>query len=157
MSRHPGNPWWHQTQDAATAIFTRSEWDQALAGGFVTPEHVMIRLKNSLDHAFDNESHAGYDEDGFFVSLTAAGLRVEGGLTLIVYPNDHVPAHAHVSIKGHPEWKLRIDLRTAEFLDPMPKGLSSKKLNGFRRIVLENHGVLARWWEDYHGEPIVLG
>jgi hypothetical protein len=69
MSRYPDNPWWCQHHDAPIMIMTRSEWNKAAAAGYVTPEHVMLRLKNIADRVFDNETVVGFDEDGFVTSL----------------------------------------------------------------------------------------
>jgi len=61
---------------------SRTEWDEAAAAGHVTPEHVMQRLKNIADHAFDNQTVMGFDEDGFVISLIAEGLLLAGGVKL---------------------------------------------------------------------------
>lgn len=156
MSRYPGNPWWHHQLDIPITIMSRSEWDEAAAAGHVTPEHVMRRLKNIADHAFDNQTVMGFDEDGFVVSLIAEGLALAGGVTLRVYPNDHPPPHVHIEVRSRPNARIRINLATGEFLDDAPRGLPRKKLKGFQAAVRENHEVLATWWESYHGEPVVL-
>lgn len=156
MSRYPGNPWWHQERDIPFSIPTRVEWDEAAAAGHLTPEHVMQRLKNILDHAFDNQTVMGFDEDGFVVSLIAEGLLLADGLTLYVFPNDHPPPHVHIKLRAHPNAKIRISLETGELLDDAPRGLASKKLKRFQAAVREHHDVLATWWEHYHGGPVVL-
>jgi hypothetical protein len=156
MSRHPGNPWWHQELDIPIMIMRRTEWDGATAAGHATPEHVMGRLKNIADRAFDNQTVMGFDEDGFVVSLIAEGLPLPGGVTLYVYANDHPPPHVHITVRAHPNAKIRINLETGEYLDDAPRGLASKRLKGFQTAVRENHPLLASWWESYHGNPVVL-
>ncbi|MFD1848011.1 hypothetical protein [Arthrobacter flavus] len=74
MSKHPGNPYWCQTHDNPTGIYTRGDWDEAVAGGHITPEHVWERLYRIAIGEFGVMGPAGYDEDGFFLSLTAEGL-----------------------------------------------------------------------------------
>ncbi|MGO1665311.1 MAG: DUF4160 domain-containing protein [Micrococcaceae bacterium] len=157
MSKHPDNPWWCQEHDAPLMIHTRVQWDEASEAGHVTPEHVMQRLKNIADHVFDNETSIGFDDEGFVVSLTAAGMALPGGVTLCVYPNDHPPPHVHIRVRSHPAAKLRIRLDTGEFMDNTPDGLVRKKLNGLQAAVRENHTVLAGWWQEYHGDPVVIG
>lgn len=157
MSKYPDNPWWHQDHDAPILIMMRHEWDAAVAAGHVTPEHVMQRLKNIADHVFDNQTLMGFDDEGFVVSLVAEGLPLAGGVKLYVYSNDHPPPHVHIQLKSHPGAKLRINLETGEFMDDAPRGVDTKKLKGFQSAILENHEILAAWWQDYHGDPVVLG
>jgi Domain of unknown function (DUF4160) len=157
MSRYPDNPWWCHEHDSPIMIPTRSEWDEAAGSGQVTPEHVMLRLKNIADHAFNNQTVAGFDEDGFVISLIAEGMALAGGVTLQVYANDHPPPHVHIKLRAHRDAKIRINLETGEFLDDgLPRGLTRKKMKGFQAAVRENRKVLAGWWENYHGDPVVL-
>lgn len=136
---------------------TRSEWERAAEAGHVTPEHVMLRLKNIANRAFDTQTVVGFDEDGFPVSLIAEGMALSGGVTLHVYSNDHPPPHVHIKLRARPSVTLRISLETGEFLDDeLPRGLTRKKMKGFQAAVRENHQVLAGWWENYHGDPVVL-
>ncbi|MDX1874057.1 DUF4160 domain-containing protein [Mycolicibacterium sp. 120266] len=157
MSRYPGNPWWDQDYDVPITIMSRSEWDEAAAAGYVTPEHVFLRLRNAANFAFGNPIGIAFDEDGFVVALTSAGFALEGGVKLSVHPNDHPPPHVHVTISSHPNAKIRIELTTGELLDDLPRGLAAKKLKGIQSAVRENHAVLAGWWRDYHGGPINVG
>lgn len=60
-----------------TSIYTRVDWDRAVAEGTLSPRDVLDRLARIAIHEFGDEGPAGYDEDGFFVSLTAEGLRLE--------------------------------------------------------------------------------
>jgi hypothetical protein len=157
VSKHPDNPWWHQERDAPVMIMTRVEWENAAAAGHLTPEHVMQRLKNIADYAFDIETVAGFDEDGFVISLIAEGLPLSGGVKLYVYSNDHPPPHVHIKLSSHPDDKIRINLETGEYMDDAPRGLARKRLKGIQTAVRENHDVLASWWEKHHGDPVALG
>lgn len=156
MSKYPDNPFWCQEHDTPLVIMSRSEWDRAAAAGYVTAEHVMNRLKNIVDRAFDNQTIMGFDEDGFVISLTAEGLRLSGGVTLCVYANDHPPPHVHIKVRAHPNVDIRISLETGEYLDDPPRALASKKLRGFQRAVRENHPLLASWWQRHQGDPVIL-
>jgi hypothetical protein len=156
VSKHPGNPYWCQTHDNPIVIHSREEWDAAAAAGYVTTEHVFMRLKNIADHIFENESSMGFDDDGFVISLVGGADTLEGGLKLRVWPNDHPPPHVHVEIQAHPEWTIRINLETVELMDELPNGLKAKQFRGFLAAVHECHPKLADWWETYHGEPVVL-
>lgn len=137
-------------------IMTRAQWDEATAAGHVTPEHVMLRLRNIADHIFGVESGIGYDEDGFVIGLTSAGLALQGGVILRVFPNDHAPPHVHIEVSSHPHAKIRINLATGDLLDDPPRGLPTKKLKRIQALVHENRAALATSWEKYHGGPVVF-
>ncbi len=157
MSKYPGNPYWHHEHDVPMMILTRAEWDEAKANGHLTPEHVFNRLHNIAVHVLGVEGSIGFDDDGFVVSLTAGGLALDHGVTLRVFPNDHPPPHVHIELRSHPTAKLRVRLDTGEYLDAAPKGLSTEKLKGFQAAIAESHDTLAKWWEEYHGDPVVVG
>lgn len=157
VSKYPDNPYWCQTHDNPKVINTRPEWDQAEVDGYITLEHVFMRLKNIADHIFGNETFMGFDDEGFVISLVAGGIRLEGGLTLRVWPNDHPPPHVHIEVKAHPEWKIRVNLETIELMDELPSALKAKQFSGFLDAIRECHPKLAGWWESYHGDPVTLG
>jgi hypothetical protein len=156
MSKHPDNPHWCQNHDQPFVIKSRAEWDEAEEAGYITPEHVFIRLKNIADHIFENESSMGFDDDGFVISLVAGAITLEGGLKLRVWPNDHPPPHVHIEIRAHPEWTIRVNLETVALMDELPSGLSAKQFRGFLATIRESQPMLADWWETYHGDPVVL-
>ena len=134
-------------------IYTRADWDRAVSAGTLSSDDVVARMTRIAVHEFGEEGPAAYAEDGFFVSLTAEGLRVEGGVTLRVYANDHPPPHVHVQRPG--AFDIKINLQTGELMEPLPVGVSMKKLRGFRDAVLESHEILGGWWEKNHGTPVV--
>lgn len=74
MSSCPENPWWRQDADVPIMIMIRLDWDEATESGYITAEHEMQRLKNVADHVFEQEAAAGFDGDGFVISLVAEGL-----------------------------------------------------------------------------------
>lgn len=155
MSKYPGNPYWNQTEDVPVAIFMKSDWDEAESLGFIVPEHVFSRLGNIAIREFGQEGPAAYDEDGFYLSLVAAGLEIAGGVRLVVHTNDHPPAHVHIEAKSIPGLRLRLRLDNAEPLDPIPDGWA-KKTRRIQLALRENHQLLSGWWETYHGEFVVL-
>lgn len=156
VSRHPDNPYWCQTHDQARLIMTRAEWDEAKAAGHLTPDHVFLRLKNIADHIFGNETSMGFNDEGFVVSLVAGAVSLEGGLRLRVWPNDHPPPHVHIEVRAHPDWRIRVNLQTVELMDELPAGLRRRQFRGFCQAIRDCHPTLAAWWEEYHGDPVVL-
>jgi len=134
---------------ARQTFYTRADWDRAVAAGTLTAEDVLARLTRIAVHEFGTEGPAAYDEDGFFLALTAEGLRVEGGVTLRVPTNDHPPPHVHVQRPGLAD--IKISLETGEPIEPVPTDASAKKLRGLQAAVRENRSQLVDWWEKNHG------
>lgn len=133
-------------------LYTREDWDDAVADGTLTPQDVLDRLTRILVSAFGVGGPAAYDEDGFFLSLTAEGVRPEGSITLHVNTNDHPPPHVHV-LKPGMKGKLKIDLETGEFIGDVPRGLVGKT-RGIRRAVEENRTRLMSLWEKGPGRAV---
>ena len=133
-------------------IYTRSDWDRVVTQGELTPDDVEARLHRIAVREFGELGPAGYDEEGFFTSLTAEGLRLEGGVTLFVHTNDHPPPHVHVRRRGHED--VKINLETGAVEGKLPSDVRQKQLNGFRSAVSESFGILGAWWERYHGDPV---
>ena len=74
MSSYPCNPPWFHVLDIPITILSRTEWNAASAAGYLTPEHVLARLKNIADYVFGYQTAMGLDQDGFVSSLISAGL-----------------------------------------------------------------------------------
>lgn len=103
-----------------------------------------------LEHALGNENpNAAFDEEGFFISLVAAGKKHDG-ITLQVNTNDHNPPHCHVLVKGEPGKKLRIDLTTGEFMDDVPKKIKTQTKR-IKALFVENQDALSELWDSYQG------
>lgn len=134
------------------SVLTRADWDEAVVAGTLTPRDAVARLHRIAVHEFGREGAAGYDADGFVVSLTAEGLRLEGGVTLVINPHDHPPPHVHVKRPG--ETDIRINLETGDVLGALPRGVRSPQLRTFVAAVSESFDVLGRWWEKNHGTPV---
>lgn len=141
------------TRSLPETLYTRSDWDRAVAEGTLTPDQVLDRLLRTAVHHFGDGGPASFDEDGFFLSLVADGLQVQGGVTLRVHTLDHPPPHVHVQRRG--EEDIRINLETGELLDRPPAGVKSRQLRGFQAQVNKNFDTLGAWWEKSHGRPVL--
>lgn len=135
----------------ARTLYTQGDRDDAVAEGTLRLQDVIDRLTRILVRVFDAEGPAAYGEDGFFLSLTAEGLRLEGGIALRADPRDHRPPHVHVLRPGM-KGKLRIDLETGELMDAPPSGadFSAEELRGLQKTVKES-STLKGWWKKNHG------
>lgn len=151
MSKHPGNPFWDHEQDVPITLFTQADWDEAEAGGFITADHVLDRFGRMLEHALGNGNpNAAFDEEGFFISLVAKGIK-QDGITLTVNTDDHNPPHCHVLVKGEPGKKLRIDLSTGEFMDDVPKKIQPQKKR-IKAMFAKNQDALSEIWAGYQDD-----
>jgi predicted ABC-class ATPase len=73
-------------------------------------------MSDILEYALGNGADLGLDEEGFLVALVADGHRLQFGVTVRLCTRDHPPPHVHIEVKGEPNLKLRMDLRTGELL-----------------------------------------
>ena len=71
------------------------------------------------------------------------------GLRIVIFANDHQPAHVHVFGDG----EMKIDLRGAEGAPELvwAEGMSRSAIRHAMRIVTEQYGVLLQRWEDPGG------
>lgn len=135
-------------------IYGRADWDRALDEGWLTRTDIERRLHNIAVLDFGELGSAGYDEDGFFTSLVADAIRVEGIGHFIVHPNDHNPPHVHVQPFGR-DVDLRFSLETGDLLDERPPGVRSKHVKKMKKALLDIHAELGAWWEKAQGEPVL--
>lgn len=74
--------------------------------------------------------------------------RQRDGYNVAVYPNDHEPAHVHVT-------KER--MQVVVFLEPIEfgpnDGLGRADLKRIRKLISENKTELIEKWIEYHGVP----
>ncbi len=76
-------------------------------------------------------------------------LRI-GGLRVVVYPNDHRPAHVHVIGQGHEAvFVLNGSKGTVELRENY--GFSRRDLAKIAHQLVENLVLLLREWEMIHG------
>ena len=115
----------------APELFRESWIDQIVIDGLEVKPHGL--------HAVE------FDEEGFLLSLVADGLKLEGGVTLQVYSNDHPPPHVHVLVRSQPRLKLRIRLDNGEPMDD-PGSVRAKELRRFSELVVEHNKLLTAWW-----------
>jgi len=72
-------------------------------------------------------------------------LRIEG-LRVVIYPNDHPPAHVHVIGPG---WVVVVDLLGPEVREVM--GCSERETRRVLRLVADHKMALLEAWRRYHG------
>lgn len=113
MSTHPNNPYGNQQTDQPIVIY-RQDWNEALADGFVTGEHIALRLLAVVQHAYGvhDGDVVAYDVDGFVSALIAEGLPMSNGVKLEIYSGDHNPPHTHIKIPGVSGGRLTRSLPT---------------------------------------------
>lgn len=151
VSAYPGNPYWNHLTDQPIVIY-RQDWDEAVASGFVTREHVALRIRGIIQHAYGvhDGDVVAYDEQGFVTALTAEGLSMSNGVRLEIYSGDHNPPHAHIKIPGLEHERITINLETFEIEQQLPDGWSKKG----RRVEKEaraNADKLITWWNKNRG------
>ena len=71
------------------------------------------------------------------------------GLRVIIFVDDHQPAHVHVFGDGH----AKINLRGADGAPELVwvEGMTRVEVRRAMRIVLEQQAVLLARWEEIHG------
>ena len=71
------------------------------------------------------------------------------GLRVMIYRNDHQPAHVHVFGDG----EAKINLRGADGAPDLvsAEGMTRAELRRAMRLVAERQAVLLQRWEDLHG------
>ena len=144
---------------AGRQIFTRADWDREKAAGRLTAQHVAERMQRMLEHELgdpDAPAAAAYDEDGFFISLTAASVAVVDGVKLWICTEDHPPPHVHIKRPGVKDRvdDIKINLETGEARRPLPDGVRSKHLKKVKELVVEHHEDLCSTWTSYHGSKV---
>jgi hypothetical protein len=151
VSTHPNNPYWDQQADQPIVIY-RQDWDEALADGFVTREHIALRLLGIVQYAYGvhDGDVVAYDEDGFVSALIAEGLPMSNGVKLEIYSGDHNPPHAHIKIPGVSRGRLTINLETFKIEQQLPDGWS-KKGRQIEKEALANIAKLTEWWNKNRG------
>ena len=81
---------------------------------------------------------------GYF-SLMPTILR-QGGLRIVIYPNDHPPTHVHVIGAG---WEVVIDLVRLELREAI--GCAEHDARQALRLFAEHRDELLRAWRRIHG------
>lgn len=74
-----------------------------------------------------------------------------GALRFVIYPNDHRPAHVHVSGGGHAAvFHLRCPGGPPELREN--HGFSQAKLNRIERHIRLHLSALCKAWREIHGD-----
>lgn len=76
-------------------------------------------------------------------------LRI-GALRVVVYPNDHRPAHVHVMGRGN-EVVLQLNVSDGSVSVRENYGFSRKEVAVIARVLVQNLTLLAAEWERIHG------
>lgn len=122
---------------AGRNIGQRSGWQLAESEGRIEAEDVLDRLVRMVLHQFGENYDAwsmAFDDEGFLESLTAEGMRLEGGISIHVWPNDHPPPHVHILKKSASDGNdLAINLATGEPEGELPDWVDRKQLTKIRR------------------------
>lgn len=71
------------------------------------------------------------------------------GLRVILFVNDHVPAHVHVFGDGHARINLAGANGTPELV--WAEGMTRADIRKAMRIVVEQQAMLKARWESIHG------
>lgn len=72
-------------------------------------------------------------------------LRIDG-LRVVIYPNDHPPAHVHVIGPG---WVVVVDLLGPELREAI--GCGAGEARRALRLVAEHRAALLEAWRRWHG------
>ncbi len=75
-------------------------------------------------------------------------LRAEG-LRVVIFTNDHEPAHVHVFSNGEAKINLRGAGGTPELV--WADGMTRTEVRRAFRMVAENQALLLALWENIHG------
>lgn len=73
-----------------------------------------------------------------------------GGVRVVVYPNDHRPAHVHVIGNGH-EAVFKLNCPVGPVTLRENYGFSRAELARVERELQQNVAALCRAWEGIHG------
>ena len=76
-------------------------------------------------------------------------LRIDG-LRVVVYPNDHRPAHVHVIGHGK-EAVFELNCPRAPVLLRENYGFGRAQIGKIRQVLKEHQTALCRGWEEIHG------
>jgi len=73
-----------------------------------------------------------------------------GGLRVVIYPNDHRPAHVHVIGHGH-EAVFELNCPAGPVMLRENYGFSRRDLARTQEVLLQNLAALCSAWESIHG------
>lgn len=148
MSRHPGNPYWHQDRDIPITILDQATWNEVVADGYLTAEHVLVRVSHMAAYEFGNGADAGLAEDGFFNALVADRWQLTSNVKARMWPDDHVPPHVHLEMRQHPEKDLRVSIETGQLLDDGAPPGTVKQMKRISALVREMSPILMERWTE---------
>ncbi len=72
------------------------------------------------------------------------------GLRMVIYPNDHRPAHVHVIGRGYEAvFNLNCPAGPVEIRENY--GFSRREITHLKRVLMDHLAVLCGAWENIHG------
>ena len=74
-----------------------------------------------------------------------------GGLRVVIFTDDHAPAHVHVFGDGHAKLNLAGSGGGLELV--WAEGMTRSEVRRAMRVVNQRRETLLRRWEDIHGRP----
>lgn len=73
-----------------------------------------------------------------------------GGLRVVIYPNDHRPAHVHIIGQGHEAvFELNVPVGVVSLRENY--GFTRRDLAAIARALVQNLAALLSAWERIHG------
>ena len=72
-----------------------------------------------------------------------------GSYRIVVYPNDHRPAHVHAVGDGHARFELGRGPDEVRLMEQ--EGVSSRDLRRVARAIIDRHAECLAGWRKYHG------
>lgn len=135
-------------------------WDLAATEGRLDANDVLSRfVKMALYEFGSGQDHwpIAFDQDGFVTSLTSEGIKFDGGLSIYIWPNDHPPPHVHILKKSERDDQyVKLNLESGEVMGELPRWAKRKQLARMKKLLAENHEILAGLWSKYHGVTVPL-
>jgi DNA-binding MarR family transcriptional regulator len=74
------------------------------------------------------------------------------GLRVVVYPNDHRPAHVHVIGRGH-EAVFNLNCLSGPVELRENYGFSKRDLRQIEQVLTSNLALICEEWGNIHGNP----
>ena len=72
------------------------------------------------------------------------------GLRIVIYPNDHRPAHVHVIARGH-EAVINLNCLAGPVELRENYGFSRREISHMSAVLMDHLEKLCRAWEQIHG------
>jgi len=77
-------------------------------------------------------------------------LFVIGSYRIMVYPNDHGPAHVHAVGAGHAKFLLGSEPNEVRLFEQ--EGISARDLRRIAEAIIDRHPECLSGWREFHGD-----